>query len=188
MKETGWAGLSRKVTGDSNWYIMLYLKFFSIIKVLISTFLFAQSVMKDRGSFVNFLMRKALSKIYTWTLCFQNTEHQKVEFNPHIYSLSKLFRFRWEITVLIQNGWHSEQPPAHTPRERFHPRMNVKYCLMFTIAENTGSNSVNIFFIYKWFSDIFSSISKIFCFVWKYHLILTKYSFLFKKWISNIRN
>ena len=127
---------------------MLYLKFFFYHKGIDFYFFICSKCYERQGSFVNFLMRKALSKIYTWTLCFQNTEHQKVEFNPHIYSLSKLFRLSWEITVLIQNGWHSEQPPAHTPRERFHPRMNVKYCLMFTIAENTGSNSVNIFFIY----------------------------------------
>ena len=31
--------------------------------------IFARGVMNDRGSLVNFVMRKALSKIYTWTLC-----------------------------------------------------------------------------------------------------------------------
>ena len=64
----------------------------------------------------------------------------------------------------IQNGRHPYNPTAHTPRERLHPRMNAKYCLMFayTKAENTG------------FSYIISSIGKIFC--------------LLIKWISNIRN
>ena len=43
-----------------------------------------------------------------------------IEFNPYIYTLSKLSRFGYEISVFkYTTGWYSEQPPeqpAHTSR------------------------------------------------------------------------
>ena len=72
--------------------------------------------------------------------------NKQVEFNPYIYTLSKLSRFGYEISVFkYTTGRHSEQPPeqlAHTSRQPFHGKMDVKIFLMFIVAENTGS--VNI--------------------------------------------
>ena len=42
-------------------------------------------------------------------------------------------------------GWYSEQPPeqpAHTSRLSLHGKMDVKFSLMFIVAEN--SRSVNV--------------------------------------------
>ena len=72
--------------------------------------------------------------------------NKRVEFNPYIYTLSKLSRFGYEISVFkYTTGWYSEHPseqPAHTSWQRFHGKMDVKIFLMFIVAENTGS--VNI--------------------------------------------
>ena len=72
--------------------------------------------------------------------------NKQVEFNPYIYTLSKVSRFGYEISVFeYTTGWYSEQPPeqpAHTSRTFLHGKMDVKIFLMFIVAENTGS--VNI--------------------------------------------
>ena len=72
--------------------------------------------------------------------------NKQVEFNPYIYTLSKLSCFGYEISVFkYRTGQFSEQPPeqpAHTSRQQLHGKMDVKIFLMFIVAENTGS--VNI--------------------------------------------
>ena len=73
--------------------------------------------------------------------------NKQVEFNPYIYTLSKLSRFGYEISVFkYTTGWYSEKPPeqpAHTSRMFLHEKMDVKIFLMFIVSENTGS--VNIY-------------------------------------------
>ena len=69
--------------------------------------------MNDRGSTCKF--RNA------WILCLSYLhEKKKIEFNPYIYTLSKLSRFGYEISVFkYTTGRYSEQPPeqpAHTSR------------------------------------------------------------------------
>ena len=69
--------------------------------------------------------------------------NNQVEFNPYIYTLSKLSRFGYEISVFkYTTGWYSEQPPeqpAHTSRQQCHGKMDVNFFfLMFIVAENTG--------------------------------------------------
>ena len=74
--------------------------------------------------------------------------NKQVEFNPYIYTLSKLSHFGYEISVFkYTTGRYSEQPPAaeqpaHTSRMFLHGKMDVKIFLMFIVAENTWS--VNI--------------------------------------------
>ena len=75
--------------------------------------------------------------------------NKQVEFNPYIYTLSKLSRFGYEISVFkYTTGRYSEQPgryseqPAHTSRLSLHGKMDVKICLMFIVTENT--RSINI--------------------------------------------
>ena len=69
--------------------------------------------------------------------------NKQVEFNPYIYTLSKLSRFGYEISVFKYTaGRYSEQPPeqpAHTSRLSLVGKMDVKIFLMFIVAENTGS-------------------------------------------------
>ena len=68
--------------------------------------------------------------------------NKQVEFNPYIYTLSKLSRFGYEISVFkYTTGRYSEQP-AHTSRQRFHGKMDVIIFLMFIVAEH--NRSVNI--------------------------------------------
>ena len=74
--------------------------------------------------------------------------NKQLEFNPYIYTLSKLSRFGYDISVFkYTTGRYSEQPPeqpAHTSRMFLHGKMDVKIVLMFIVAENTGSvNIVN---------------------------------------------
>ena len=73
--------------------------------------------------------------------------NKQVEFYPYIYTLSKLSRFGYEISVFkYTTGRYSEQPPeqlAHTSRLSLVGKMEVKIFLMFIVAENTGS--VNIY-------------------------------------------
>ena len=73
--------------------------------------------------------------------------NKQVEFNLYIYTLSKLSRFGYEISVFkYATGRYSEQPPeqpAHTSRQRFHGNMDVKILLMFIVAENTGSVNIS---------------------------------------------
>ena len=70
------------------------------------------------------------------------------EFNPYIYTLSKLSRFGYGISVFkYKTGRYSEQPPeqpAHTSGMFLHGKMDVKIFRMFIAAENT--QSVNISF------------------------------------------
>ena len=80
--------------------------------------------------------------------------NKRVEFNPYIYtltSLSKLYRFRYEISgvFLIQNTRSLFYGRHYLSLHRLmslHGKLNVKIFLIFIVAENTGS--VNIF-IYK---------------------------------------
>ena len=52
------------------------------------------------GPRVNFIMREALFEIYTWILCLSYLhEKQTSRINPYIYTLSKLYRFGYEISV-----------------------------------------------------------------------------------------
>ena len=104
-------------------------------------------VWMTEGPRVNFVMRKVHFEIYTWILCLSYFhENKQVEFNPYIYTLSKLSRFGYEISVFkYTTGRYSEQPPeqpAHMSRQQFHGKLNVKIFFMFIVAENTGS--VNI--------------------------------------------
>ena len=66
--------------------------------------------------------------------------------HSYIYTLSKLYRFGYEISVFkYTTGQYSEQPLeklAHTSRLSLHGKMDVKIRLMFIVAENT--RSVNI--------------------------------------------
>ena len=85
------------------------------------------------GPRVNFVMREAFIPTGEKT--------------SRIYTLSKLSRFGYEISVFkYTTGRYSEQPPeqpAHTSRMFLHGKMDVKIFLMFIVAENTWS--VNIF-------------------------------------------
>ena len=73
--------------------------------------------------------------------------NKQVEFNPYVYTLSKLSRFGYEISVFkytsggIQNSRRSSRLIRHACR--FMEKMDVKIFLMFIVAENTGS--VNIY-------------------------------------------
>ena len=77
--------------------------------------------------------------------------NKQVEFNPYIYTLttlSKLYRFGYEISVffLIQNTRSLFYGRHYSSLHRLmslHGKLNVKICLMFIVAENTGS--VNIY-------------------------------------------
>ena len=53
------------------------------------------------GPCVNFVMREALFEIYTWILClsYLHEKQTSIEFNPYIYTLSKLTRFSYEKSV-----------------------------------------------------------------------------------------
>ena len=110
--------------------------------------LFLIEVWMTEGPRVNFVMREALFEIYTWILGLSYLyEKQTVELNHYIYTLSKLSRFGYEISVFkYTTGRYSEQPPeqpAHTSRQHLHWKMHVKIFLMFIVAENIGS--VNIY-------------------------------------------
>ena len=72
--------------------------------------------------------------------------NKQVEFNPYIYTLSKLYRFGYEISVfLIQNTWSLFYGRHYSSLHRLmslNGKMDVKIFLMFIVAENT--RSVNI--------------------------------------------
>ena len=74
--------------------------------------------------------------------------NKQVEVNPYIYTLSKLSRFSYEISVFkYTTGRYSEQPPdqpAHTSRMFLYGKMDVKIFLMFIVAENTGSVNIKV--------------------------------------------
>ena len=78
--------------------------------------------------------------------------NKQVELNPYIYTLSKLSRFGYEISPFKYTvGRYSEQLPEQPARmsrqqfhrQQFHGKMDVKFFLMFIVAENIGS--VNIY-------------------------------------------
>ena len=48
------------------------------------------------GPRVNFVMREALFEIYTWILCLSYLHEKQTS---RIYTLSKLYRFGYEISV-----------------------------------------------------------------------------------------
>ena len=71
--------------------------------------------------------------------------NKQVEFNPYIYTLSKLSRFGYEISVFkYTTGQYLEQT-AHTSRQQLHGKMDVNIFLMFIVAENTGSVNIAVY-------------------------------------------
>ena len=117
-----------------------------------STCLFLIVVWKTEGPRVNFVMRETLfRKITRGSSHFHNTVRNKqVECNLYIYTLSKLSRFDYDISVFNtqQGGIRNcrKKPPTYTSRERFHGRMDVNIFLMFIEAENTGSVNIAVYF------------------------------------------
>ena len=90
---------------------------------------------------------KRFSKFTRRSSVFHTSMRNKqVEVKPYIYSLSKLSRFGYEISVFkYTTGRYSEQPleqPAQRSRLSLHGKMDVKIFLMSIAAEITGS--VNI--------------------------------------------
>ena len=75
--------------------------------------------------------------------------NKQVQFNPYIYTLSKLSRFGYEISVFkYTTGRYSEQPPEQPPntsRLSHYGKMDVNFFLMFIVAENTRSVNINIY-------------------------------------------
>ena len=104
----------------------------------------------DRGFSVNFVMRDALFEVYGGSSVFHTSMRNKqVEFNSYIYTLSKLSRLGYEISVFkYTTGRYSEQPgryseqPAYTYRLSLHGKIDVKIFLMFIVAENTRSENI----------------------------------------------
>ena len=112
-------------------------------------------------------MREALFEIYTWISVFHTSmRNKRVEFNPYIYTLSKLYRFGYEISV-----FNTKHPVIVLRRHcsslhrlmSLHGKMDVKICLMFIVAENT--RSVNIRLSTKVLSDHHISIIRLFPFI-----------------------
>ena len=68
--------------------------------------------------------------------------NKQVEFNPYIYTLSKLSRFGYEISVFKYTSGRYTEQPVHKSRLSLYGKMDVKIFLMFIVAENTSS--VNI--------------------------------------------
>ena len=72
--------------------------------------------------------------------------NKQVEFNPYIYTLTKLYRFGYEISVfLIPNTRSLFYGRHYSSLHRLmslHGKLNVKIFLMFIVADNT--RSVNI--------------------------------------------
>ena len=100
-------------------------------------------VWMTEGPCVNFVMREALFEIYMWILCLHTSmRNKKVEFNPYIYTLSKLSRFCYEISVFkYTTGRYSGEPPeqpAHTSRMFLHGKMDVKIFHMFIEQKTLG--------------------------------------------------
>ena len=109
-------------------------------------------VWSDRGFTCKFRnARSAFRNLHLDPLSLHTSMRNKqVEFNPYIYTLttlSKLYRFGYEISVLlIQNTRSLFYGRHYSSLHRFmslHRKLNVKICLMFIVAENT--RSVNIY-------------------------------------------
>ena len=74
--------------------------------------------------------------------------NKQVEFNPYIYSLSNLSHVGNEISIFkYTTGRYSEQPPeqpAYTSRLSLVGKIDVKFFLIFIVAENTGSVNIQL--------------------------------------------
>ena len=67
---------------------------------------------------------------------------KQVEFNPYIYTWSKLYRFGYEISV-----FKYKTPGHYSTLHRLmllHGKMDVKIFLMFIVAENTRSVNISV--------------------------------------------
>ena len=110
--------------------------------------------MNDRESTCKFCnARSAFRNLHVNPVFHTSMRNKQVEFNPNIYTLSKLSRFCYEISIFkYTTGRYSEQPPeqpAHTSRKQLHGKMDVKTFLMFITAENTGSVRTRQIFQYQ---------------------------------------
>ena len=111
------------------------------------TCLFFMEVWSDRGSTCKFRnARSAFRNLHVDPLSLHTSMRNKqVEFNPYIYTLSKLYHFGYEISV-----FYTKHPViilraslfVVTPSCRFMENWMSKFFLMFIVAENTWS--VNI--------------------------------------------
>ena len=83
------------------------------------------------GPRVNFVMREALFKIYTWILCLSYLHEKQTSRIQSLYLyFIKIVPFGYEISVFrYTTGRYSEQPPAHTSRLSLHGKMDVKIFL-----------------------------------------------------------
>ena len=99
--------------------------------------------MNDRGSTCKFRNARSFSKFTRGSSVFHTPMRNKqLEFNPYIYTLSKLYRFGYKISVfntntrsLIYGGHYSSLHRLMS----LHGKMDVKIFLMFIVAENTRS-------------------------------------------------
>ena len=64
--------------------------------------------------------------------------NKQVECNLYIYILSRLYRFGYEISVLIHKRTVFRTAAGSYVTERFHGRMDVIIFLMFKVAEILG--------------------------------------------------
>ena len=110
-------------------------------------------VWSDRGSTCKFRnARSAFRNLHVDPLSLHTSMRNKqVEFNLYIYTLtalSKLYRFGYEISVfLIQNTRSLLYGRHYSSLHRLmslHRKLNVKFFLMFIVAENTGSVNITI--------------------------------------------
>ena len=122
-----------------------------------STCLFLMEVWMTEGPRVNFVMREALFEIYTWILWLSYLHEKQTSRiqSLYIYTLSKLYRFGYEISVfLIQNTrslFYGGHYSSLHQLISLHGKMDVKICLMFIVAENTRSVNIK-----KWFVRLVS--------------------------------
>ena len=104
--------------------------------------------MNDRRSTCKFHNARSAFRMYVDPMSLHTSMRNKlVEFKPYIYTLSKLDRFGYEISVFLIHNTRSLFYGRHYSSLRrivsFHGKLNVKIFLMFIVAENTGS--VNIY-------------------------------------------
>ena len=98
--------------------------------------------MNDRGS----ACKKRFSKFTRGSSVFHTSmTNKQVEFNPYIYTLSKLSSFGYEISVFkYTTGRYSEQPPeqpAHTSRMFLHGKNG---CQNVSCVHRSRKNIENI--------------------------------------------
>ena len=103
------------------------------------------------GPRVNFVMREALFEIYTWILCLpylHEKQTSRIQSLIYFYTLSKLYRFGYEISVfLIQNTrslFYGRHYSSFHRLMSLHGKMDVKFFLMFIVAENTRSVNIRL--------------------------------------------